>query len=85
MGYPLGAGVLYGGYARALTLRHKGVVNLGVRNMSRKDFIAIAAAIRENIAEAETRRAVANALLPALRASNARFNADKFLAAAVGA
>jgi hypothetical protein len=53
--------------------------------MSRKDFIAIAAAIRENIAEAETRRAVANALLPALRASNARFNADKFLAAAVGA
>lgn len=53
--------------------------------MSRKDFIAIAAAIRENIAGVETRRAVANALLPALRASNARFNAAKFLTAAVGA
>lgn len=82
---PWGRGSCTGGYARALSLRHKWVVNLGVRNMSRKDFIAIAAAIRESLAEAETRRAVANALLPALRASNARFNADKFLAAAVGA
>jgi hypothetical protein len=66
-------------------VHHKWEVNLEVRNMSRKDFIAIAAAIRENLAEVETRRAVANALLPALRASNARFNAAKFLAAAVGA
>lgn len=53
--------------------------------MSRKDFIALAQAIRENIKDAATRQAVAEALMPALRASNARFNAAKFQAAAVGA
>jgi hypothetical protein len=67
-----------------ITWRHKYAVNLEVLTVSRKDFVAIAAAIRENINDAETRRAVAAALLPALRASNQNFRPDKFLAAAVG-
>ncbi len=50
--------------------------------MSRKDYVAIAAAIRQNIADAATRKAVAEALIPALRASNERFNAVRFLDAA---
>lgn len=52
--------------------------------MSRKHFIAIAQAIRENIVDPTQRRAVAEALLPAFRASNPNFNTSKFLAAAVG-
>lgn len=52
--------------------------------MSRKDFIALAQAIRENFQDATTRRAVAEALMPALRASNPNFKTEKFLAAAVG-
>jgi len=52
--------------------------------MTRKNFVLIAQAIRENIPDAATRRAVATALIPALRASNERFNVQKFLDAAVG-
>lgn len=52
--------------------------------VSRKHFIAIAQAIRENIHDKAKRQAVANALLPALRASNPNFNASRFLEAAVG-
>ena len=52
--------------------------------MSRKHFIAIAQAIRENIPDKAQRQAVATALLPALRASNTNFNAPRFLEAAVG-
>jgi hypothetical protein len=52
--------------------------------MSRKHFVAIAKAIRENIREREQRHAVALALLPALTASNPNFSVSKFLAAAVG-
>ena len=58
--------------------------HLEVTTMSRKDYVAIAAAIRQNIAEAAQRKALAEALLPALRASNDRFNTQKFLTAAVG-
>ncbi len=49
--------------------------------MTRKHFIAIAEAIRENIPDSATRRALATALLPALRACNARFDAERFLKA----
>ncbi len=52
--------------------------------MSRKDFVAIAQAIRQNINDAATRRAVAEALLPALRASNPNFKTEWFITAAVG-
>ncbi len=52
--------------------------------MSRKDFVAIADAIRQNVKDAATRQAVAQALLPALRASNPNFKPDKFIDAAVG-
>jgi hypothetical protein len=52
--------------------------------MSRKHFIAIAQAIRENIQDKQQRKAVADALLPALKASNPDFNATRFLDAAVG-
>ncbi len=52
--------------------------------MSRKDYVAIAQAIRQNIADAAQRKALAEALLPALRASNDRFSTQKFLTAAVG-
>lgn len=52
--------------------------------VSRNHFIAIAQAIRENIHDKAQRQAVANALLPALRASNPNFNASRFLEAAVG-
>jgi hypothetical protein len=52
--------------------------------MSRKDYVAIAQAIRQNIAEAAQRKALAEALIPALRASNDRFNSSRFLAAAIG-
>ncbi len=52
--------------------------------MSRKHFIAIAQAIRENIYDKAQRQAIASALLPALKASNPDFNATRFLDAAVG-
>jgi hypothetical protein len=52
--------------------------------MSRKHFIAIAQAIRENIQDKQQRQAVASALLQALKASNPDFNATRFLDAAVG-
>ena len=52
--------------------------------MTRKHFQCIAQAIRQNIPDAVTRQAVAEALLPALRESNERFNAEKFMDAAVG-
>ena len=52
--------------------------------MSRKDFIAIAQAIRENIASIEQREALARAIMPALRESNSRFDSGRFIAAAVG-
>ncbi len=52
--------------------------------MSRKHFIAIAQAIRENIHDKAQRQAVANALLPALIASNPNFNTSRFFDAAVG-
>lgn len=52
--------------------------------MSRKDFVAIAQAIRQNIANKIEREAVAQALLPALRAGNERFNSERFLRAAIG-
>jgi hypothetical protein len=52
--------------------------------VSRKHFIAIAQAIRENINDKAQREAIANALLPALRASNPNFNTSTFLEAAVG-
>jgi len=52
--------------------------------MSRKHFITIAQAIRESIHDKGQRQAIANALLPALRASNPNFNASRFLEAVVG-
>lgn len=52
--------------------------------MSRKHFIAIAQAIREHIHDKAQRQAVANALLPALIASNPNFNASRFMEAVVG-
>jgi hypothetical protein len=52
--------------------------------MSRKDFIAIAEAIRNNITDPAQRQAVARALVPALRASNDRFDERRFVDAAVG-
>jgi len=52
--------------------------------MTRKHFVLIAEAIRNNVADAAQRQALATALLPALRASNERFNAQRFLDAAVG-
>jgi hypothetical protein len=51
--------------------------------MSRKHFIAIARAIRENIQDKAQRKAIADALLPALKASNPEFNATRFIEAAV--
>lgn len=52
--------------------------------MSRKHFNAIAQAIRENIHDKAQRQAIANALLPALIASNPNFNTTRFLEAVVG-
>jgi hypothetical protein len=51
--------------------------------MTRKHFIAIAAAIRKSIIDRAQREAVAAALIPALRASNSNFNSEKFVNAAV--
>ena len=52
--------------------------------MSRKHFIVIATAIRQNLSDKAQREAVAAALIPMLRASNLNFNVEKFFAAAVG-
>ncbi len=52
--------------------------------MTRKHFVLLAEAIRQNITNRQEREAVAKALMPALRASNPNFNATKFLDAAVG-
>ena len=52
--------------------------------MSRKHFIAIAEAIRNNLSDRELRQVVATALIPALMGSNPNFNASRFLDAAVG-
>jgi hypothetical protein len=52
--------------------------------MSRKHFVAIARAIRDNIHDRSEREAMAKALLPALREANPNFNTAKFLEAAVG-
>jgi hypothetical protein len=52
--------------------------------LSKKHFIAIAAAIRLNIHQAVEREAIARALLPALREANPNFNTQRFLDAAIG-
>ena len=52
--------------------------------MSRKHFKAIANAIRENIELKSQREEVARALISELRESNPRFDASKFMLAAVG-
>ena len=52
--------------------------------MSRKHYEAIAEAIRENIQLKSQREELAKALLSALRESNPRFDASKFMLAAVG-
>ncbi len=52
--------------------------------MSRKDYRTLAEAIRENINSRQEREAVARALIPALRADNPRFDAARFIDAAVG-
>ena len=52
--------------------------------MSRKYFKAIADAIRENIKLKSHREEVAKALITAIRESNPRFDANKFMLAAVG-
>lgn len=52
--------------------------------MSRKHYKAKADAIRENIQLKSQREEVARALLSALRESNPRFDASKFMLAAVG-
>lgn len=52
--------------------------------MSRKHFKAIADAIRENIQLKSQREEVARALLSVLREGNPRFDASKFMLAAVG-
>jgi hypothetical protein len=52
--------------------------------MSRKHYRAIANAIRENIELKSQREELARALLTALKDSNPRFDASKFMIAAVG-
>lgn len=52
--------------------------------MSRKHYKAIADAIRENIQSRSQREEMARALLSALKESNPRFDAYRFLQAAVG-
>ena len=52
--------------------------------MSRKDYRALAGAIRQNITSKNARRAIAEALIPALRADNPRFDSARFIDAAVG-
>ena len=52
--------------------------------MTRKHFIAIAAAIRTSITSRTEREAIARALVPALRAANPNFNTELFIDACVG-
>ncbi len=52
--------------------------------MSRKHYKAIAEAIRENIHIKSQREELAKALLQALKDSNPRFDATRFLHAATG-
>lgn len=52
--------------------------------MSRKHFVAIADAIRNNIQRKNQREDIARALLLALRESNPRFDSKRFMLAAVG-
>jgi hypothetical protein len=52
--------------------------------MSRKHFIALAQAIRENITDKAERESFARALLATLREANPNFNTGKFLEAAIG-
>ncbi len=52
--------------------------------MTRKHFVLVAKAIRENIKDKVLRDEVARALTPALRASNPRFDPYRFISAAVG-
>ena len=49
--------------------------------MTRKHFVLIAKALRENIIDEEQRGMLANAILPALRASNANFDSYRFMSA----
>lgn len=51
---------------------------------SRKDYVLIARAIREQIRNADERRRAAEALCIALRGTNPRFDASRFMAAATG-
>lgn len=52
--------------------------------MTRKHFVAIARAIRENITDRTQREAIARALIPALSESNPHFIQQRFMDAAVG-
>ena len=52
--------------------------------MSRKHFILIAKAIRNNIPDRELRQILAESLITGLAACNPYFNASKFLDDAVG-
>jgi hypothetical protein len=52
--------------------------------MSRKHFIAIAAAIRSNFDDRNLREQVAGAFLQTLKDCNPNFNASRFLEAAIG-
>jgi len=52
--------------------------------MSRKDFVALAQAIRKNLESRQQREILANAIIPTLKASNPRFDSNRFIAAAVG-
>ncbi len=52
--------------------------------MTKKHFVLLADAIRENIVDRNQRESVAAALIPALRAANPNFNATKFLEACIG-
>ncbi|MGC2458488.1 MAG: hypothetical protein WA435_10895 [Gallionellaceae bacterium] len=52
--------------------------------MTRKHFIAIAEAIRTRISSKAEREAVARALVPALRATNPKFDTERFIDACMG-
>lgn len=52
--------------------------------MSRKHFVAIAEAIRQNIQNKQQREELARALVPALKEANRNFDTYRFIAATVG-
>ena len=52
--------------------------------MSRKDFVALALAIHETIQSKDQRELLTRAIMPALHASNPRFDSYRFIRAAVG-